>query len=373
MGPKKDKTSNWNRPVDSQINPQATFTKKTNQAGSNQSTASQQILDIATIQGQVIIMKDGSLRSVMLCRPVNFDLMSPAEKEAIEYSYQGFLNSLYFPIQIVIRSRHVDAENYLDKLIEAGRQQNNMLLGVMLTDYLEFLATLLQEADIMDKSFYVIVPYSESEPDSSNILADTRGFFSKLFKATQKGDKPVVLNQLVFDKSKSELSRRCQSVLEGLSHCGVSGVILETEDLIELFYESYNPDAVKPKQPGSISDILNPVVAKGQPQTTGYDPLDNHSEPVPEPVAPTQPEPATGPVAVNQVAPAPAAEAVVNQTTWFSQNQTGSGPSSDQMAQQGSTDPGPANQSWSTPLGDNKQPPAKLEPESAPSGQSRDS
>ena len=102
--------------------------------------STQNTLQIAEIRDGIVIMNDGSYRAVIMVKSINFDLMSQAEQEAVEYAYQGFLNSLYFPVQIFIRSQRVDIGPYLDKLSKIRRDQDNMLLGVLMDDYINFIA-----------------------------------------------------------------------------------------------------------------------------------------------------------------------------------------------------------------------------------------
>ena len=104
-------------------------------------------------------MNDGTFRAVVMCKSINFDLMSPQEREAVEFSYQGFLNSLYFPVQIFIRSQKVDLRPYLEKIDKIRTQQDNMLLGMLMQDYLAFLSDIASQTNIMDKKFYMVISY----------------------------------------------------------------------------------------------------------------------------------------------------------------------------------------------------------------------
>src|SRR5690606_18211559 len=119
----------------------------------------QNSLLISEIREGMLVMNDGSFRAVVACKSINFDLMSEREREGVEYSYQNFLNSLYFPVQIFIRSQRVDIGPYIERLDKIRRSQDNMLLGVLMDDYIDFIAALAEETNIMDKQFYVVVPY----------------------------------------------------------------------------------------------------------------------------------------------------------------------------------------------------------------------
>ncbi len=102
--------------------------------------STQNALQIAEIRDGVVILNDGSFRAVVMCKSINFDLMSPQEREAVEFSYQGFLNSLYFPVQIFVRSQKVDLRPYLEHLDKIRTEQDNMLLALLMEDYIAFLA-----------------------------------------------------------------------------------------------------------------------------------------------------------------------------------------------------------------------------------------
>ena len=106
--------------------------------------------------------------------------MSDKEREGVEYSYQNFLNSLNFPVQILIRSQRVDIGPYIDKLVDTRKAQDNMLLGVLMDDYIDFIDALSQEANIMEKTFYIVVPYFPNG-EGANLVEQGKGFFGKLF------------------------------------------------------------------------------------------------------------------------------------------------------------------------------------------------
>ena len=132
---------------------------KTNEKGKGETHSTQNTLQIAEIRDGIVIMNDGSFRSVVMVKSINFDLMSPQEQEAVEYSYQGFLNSLYFPIQIFIRSQKVDLQPYIEKLDKIRTEHDNMLLALLMEDYIGYIDNLSQQTNIMDKKFYVVVPF----------------------------------------------------------------------------------------------------------------------------------------------------------------------------------------------------------------------
>ena len=123
--------------------------------------STQSTLLISELRDNVVIMKDGSFRAVVACKSINFDLMSEVEREGVEYSYQNFLNSLKFTTQILIRSQRVDIGPYIERLSEIRRNNDNMLLGVLMDDYINFIDILSQEANIMDKAFFIVADASD--------------------------------------------------------------------------------------------------------------------------------------------------------------------------------------------------------------------
>jgi len=201
--------------------------------------STQNSLLLSEIRDNMVIMADGSFRAVVACKSINFDLMSSREREGVEFSYQNFLNALNHPIQILIRSQRVDIGPYLDKLTAIRRDQDNMLLNVLMDDYINFIDILSQEANIMDKSFFIAIPYFPNG-DLSNIVAQGKGFFGKLF-STNKNIVTKIDNQS-YEKAKTEIQNRVNGVMSGLFQLGVQSVQLATKELGELYYNFYNPD-----------------------------------------------------------------------------------------------------------------------------------
>ena len=141
--------------------------------------STQNSLQIAAIRDGIVIMRDGSFRAVVMAKSINFDLMSPSEQEAVEYAYQGFLNSLYFDIQIFMRSRKIDMTPYLDRLNKQRHDVDNMLLGMLMEDYMYFIEDLVQQTNIMSKQFYIVVPYF-SQLQAGQAVKSGAGFLGGL-------------------------------------------------------------------------------------------------------------------------------------------------------------------------------------------------
>lgn len=227
--------------------------------------STQNTLQIAEIRDGIVIMNDGSFRSVLMMKSVNFDLMNPQEQEAVEYSYQGFLNSLYFPIQILVRSQKVDLRPYLEKLDKIRSEHDNMLLSLLMEDYIEFMSNLSMQTNIMDKQFYVVIPFIPAGLEAQKAVEASKNFMNNLvtsFKPSE--EKHVTINEADLEAAKTELRNRVQAVLAGLMQTGVQGLPLDTQELIELYYDAYNPDTATRQQLKNFNDLTAPVVTKGQ-------------------------------------------------------------------------------------------------------------
>src|SRR5882762_2888135 len=225
--------------------------------------STQNTLQIAEIRDGIVIMNDGSYRSVVMVKSINFDLMSPQEQESVEYAYQGFLNSLYFPVQIFIRSQRIDLQPYIEKLDKIRTEHDNMLLALLMEDYINYIDQLSQQTNIMDKKFYVVVPYFPSV-DVQKALTQSKNFFTGLAGIFSKKEQHVVINEADLETGKTELRNRIQAVMSGLMQCGVQGLPLDTQELIELYYDSYNPDTATRQPLKNFNDLTADVVTKGQ-------------------------------------------------------------------------------------------------------------
>jgi type IV secretory pathway VirB4 component len=225
--------------------------------------STQNALQIAEIRDGIVIMNDGSYRSVVMVKSINFDLMSPQEQEAVEYSYQGFLNSLYFPIQIFIRSQKIDLQPYIEKLDKIRTEHDNMLLALLMEDYIGYMDALSQQTNIMDKRFYVVIPYFPSVT-AQKALTQSKNFLGGLGGLFNNKEQHVVINEVDLENAKTELRNRVQAVLSGLLQTGIQGLPLDTQELIELYYDTYNPDTATRQQLKNFDDLTADVVTKGQ-------------------------------------------------------------------------------------------------------------
>jgi hypothetical protein len=225
--------------------------------------STQNTLQIAEIRDGIVIMNDGSYRSVIMVKSINFDLMSPQEQEAVEYAYQGFLNSLYFPVQIFIRSNRVDLQPYIEKLDKIRTEHDNMLLALLMEDYINYIDALSQQTNIMDKKFYIVVPYFPVV-DVQKALTQSKNFFSGLSSMFNSKEKHFTINEADLEAAKGELRNRVQAVLGGLLQCNIQGLPLDTQELIELYYDTYNPDTATRQQLKNFNELSADVITKGQ-------------------------------------------------------------------------------------------------------------
>ncbi len=241
------------------VTPQQTGQKP--QPSQKNPNSTQNTLLISELRDNMVVLNDGSFRAVIVCKSINFDLMSSNERESIEFAYQSFLNSLYFPVQVLIRSQRIDIGPYLDRLANIRRSQENMLLGVLMDNYIDFIDTLSEEANIMDKSFFVVVPYYPTG-DVDALVKSSKGFFSALFKPQKQG--AIKIDQAAYDKAKDEIKTRVSATLSGLFQMGVRAAQLNTKELGELYYNFYNPDTAVREPLGNFEEMTNTFVRKGE-------------------------------------------------------------------------------------------------------------
>lgn len=228
--------------------------------------STQSTLQLSEVRDNMVIMIDGSMRAVVACKSINFDLMSDREREGVEYSYQNFLNSLNFPVQILVRSQRVDIGPYLDKLVSTRRTQDNMLLGVLMDDYINYIDVLSQEANIMEKTFYIVIPYFPNG-DAANLIDQGKGFFGKLFAKPK--NTVTRIDTAAYEKAKSEIKNRVDNVVAGMFQIGVQSVQLDTKSLGELYYNFYNPDTAVRQPLGDFENTTGIYTKKATPPAPG--------------------------------------------------------------------------------------------------------
>lgn len=210
--------------------------------------STQQYLPFSAIYDDVVVTKKGQLCQVVMVNSVNFGLKSEEEQNAIIYQYQSFLNSISFPVQIVMHSKKLDLTDYLKNLEGKIAQEPNELIRYQIQEYVDFVGKLISIANIMDKKFFIVVPLMIPPTELSS-----GGFFQTLFGGSHEHLK-MPLGKFI--KHKEELTERTNLVASGLASIGITSQILSTKQLIELFYRTYNPEeAIKEQLKGDVEPI----------------------------------------------------------------------------------------------------------------------
>lgn len=200
----------------------------------------QELVEIESIKEDVVFLKTGGLRKILLVSGINIELKSEEEQNLIYSEFQNFLNSLDFSLQLVIHSRKLNIEKYLNFLEERERKETDDLLKNEVAEYREFVKGFVADNDIMTKNFFVIVPF---EPSFSS-KKQTRALLPSLFS---KKENKAETRTLTEDEAKSsaQLNQRTEHVISGLHGVGLRAVPLNTEEMIELFFNLYNPETTE--------------------------------------------------------------------------------------------------------------------------------
>lgn len=196
--------------------------------------ATQQFLAIDQIREDVVTLKQGGYRVILMCSSVNFALKSPDEQDALIFQYQNFLNALDFSVEIIIHSRRLNIAPYLETIKQRQKEETNELLRVQIAEYTEFIKNFVELTNIMSKTFYVTIPFDPP------IIAQ-RGIVGKIISSIGLGAKQNNTQQSAFEEYKNQIWQRVDTVAAGLQRTGIRAVPLNTEELVELFYGLYNP------------------------------------------------------------------------------------------------------------------------------------
>jgi hypothetical protein len=226
------------------------------------------------IKDGIVVMRDGSLRMVVLASSLNFDLKSPQEQDSIEFAYQGFLNGLHFPVQIVIRSRRLDLDKYIEGLEVKQAAEENPLIAGLMEDYIYNIQGLLEQVNIMNKEFYVVVPYyvEMAAKKKDNAGSKLAGLFQNNTDSVQTDE--------VYEQRKRDLIQRTNLVAQGLAQLGVRAAVLGTQEVIELFYTAYNQEEAISQNLTEVNEMTTPVVERGNPNPEPYTPQVPMNEPI---------------------------------------------------------------------------------------------
>jgi len=201
-------------------------------------SATQAFLEVQDIREGILLLKNNSIRGVLMVSSLNFALKSEEEQTAIIYAYQNFLNSLDFFCQIVIQSRNINITPYLDSLKDLEEKQTNGLLRTQTASYREFIKNMVVGDVVMTKNFYVVVPYNLME--ILGIKGAAKQF--NIFKQAAGGQQAQPMKDDEFQRCKTQLWQRMEYVSMGLRRCGIEAMPLTTPELIELFWSIHHPD-----------------------------------------------------------------------------------------------------------------------------------
>lgn len=203
-------------------------------------SATQAFLEIQDIREGMLILKNNSIRGVLMVSSINFALKSDEEQTAIIYAYQNFLNSLDFSCQIVIQSRNINITPYLDTLKDLENKQTNELLKKQTSAYREFIKNMVVGDTVMTKSFYVVVPYNLMEIFGVSGAAKQFDFLKQV--SGDKKNQQKEMNDADFQRCKTQLWQRMEFLAMGLRRCGLEAIPLTTPELIELFWSIHHPE-----------------------------------------------------------------------------------------------------------------------------------
>ncbi len=202
--------------------------------------ATQDFVPIKEVRDGIVVLKDGGLRGIVLANSVNLSLKSADEQRATIMQFQSFLNTLDFPVQIVIQSRRLDIRPYLLLLENRMKVQTEPLLKIQTREYIEFIRNFTETTNIMTKNFFVVVPYTPKQFKTGG------GIFGNLFsKKTKAMEQEAKIAD--FEEKRSQLDQRVGVIEQGLARCGVKSVQLGTEEVVEVFYKVFNPGEVEGK------------------------------------------------------------------------------------------------------------------------------
>lgn len=210
--------------------------------------STQQYLDVAEIRDGVVILRDGSFRAILMASSLNFALKSEEEQDAIIYGYQDFINSVSFPIQILMTSRKIDIEPYIRQLSTLEEAQESELMKIQLQEYREYIRELVKVSNVMTKSFYIVIPFAAAQ-------SEDEGGFTKFIKSLRVRGGIAPHTPSEFERYRDQLWQRVNQVAANLRNLGVRVVPLNTQEIIELFYQQYNPDTARNQRLPYVTDL----------------------------------------------------------------------------------------------------------------------
>lgn len=241
--------------------------------------STQEHLEIADIKDDLVLLKNGNVSLILKTTAVNFGLLSEKEQDAIIFAYAGLLNSLTFPVQIVIRSKRSDVSTYIKLLNNQEERQTNPDLKAQIRKYKEFILATVQQNQVLDKSFYFVIPFSIMEMGTAGAISSLIG---------KKGKNLPYQKEYILEQAKANLYPKRDHLIKQLTRLGLNARQLTTQELVELFYDIYNPTEVaSEKVAADIKDYTAPLVSPlidtikqkaPQPETKPIQPIAPNSE-----------------------------------------------------------------------------------------------
>ena len=209
-------------------------------------STTQDHLDIEDVQSDLVLLKDGSVAMILQTSSVNFGLLSEEEQDATIYSYAALLNSLTFPIKLLIRSQRKDVTNYVHLLADQEQKQTNLLLKQQIKSYRQFVEKIVKEGNVLDKKFYVVIPFSSLELGLA---------------AVKKSQKTLPYSKdYIIKKALTSLKPKRDHLTRQFARLGLKITQLKTEEIIKLFYITYNPDSSQSQEFTTSKEYLSPLV-----------------------------------------------------------------------------------------------------------------
>lgn len=214
----------------------------------NKSKATQDFVPIKEVRDGIVVLKDHSFRAILMTSSLNFALKSEDNQNAIIMQFQNFLNSLDFSVQLFIQSRKLDIRPYAALLEDRYKNQTSDLMKIQTREYIEFVKNFTESANIMTKTFFVVVPWSPAPLQAKGGMGGVANLAGKFLTKEQNQEKKET-KQDIFEENRSQILERLSVVEQGLLRCGIRSVQLGTEEVVELFYKIFNPgDTEKPIQ-----------------------------------------------------------------------------------------------------------------------------
>ncbi len=198
-------------------------------------SSTQKFIEIEDVDKDIALFVDGSCVMVLSVSAVNFELLSEKEQESLIYAYGNFLNSLSFPIQILVRTQRKDISSYLHELEDQEKKQTNPKLQASIRSYRVFISKMVKERNVLDKKFYIVIPLSSLE----------LGISPSLLFGNKKSGLPYP-KDYIFEKAMNILTPKKDQVIRLIGRMGLKAKQLNTEQLIQLFFSIYNPETPLP-------------------------------------------------------------------------------------------------------------------------------